>query len=149
MCKIICRDKFSAKYAFRITYRVLSSVLEALRIKLYTLSAKMKIFTFIILMMVPFSSTAEECEISGKAILWAYDACFWEHETDDSIHPGVIDCVEKGQKLIKRVGTCEAKRELKLHICAMAKKWKIEDIDPKTCMSSDRPLGPAVRDGGI
>lgn len=99
--------------------------------------------------MLPFGSTAEECEISGKAILWAYDACFWEHETDDSIHPGVIECVNEGQKLIGRVGTCEAKRIFKSRICAMAEEWKIEGIAPKTCMSHDRPLGPSVRDGGI
>jgi hypothetical protein len=109
----------------------------------------MKIFTLIILLMVPFSSPAEECEISGKAILWAYDSCFWEYETDDSIHPGVIDCVNEGQKLIKRIGTCEAKSILKSRICAMAEEWKTEDIDPETCMSHDRPLGPSVRDDGI
>jgi hypothetical protein len=109
----------------------------------------MKIFTCITLLLVLFSCTAGECEISGKAILWAYDACFWEHETDDSIHPRVIDCVEEGQKLIEKVGTCEAKRIFKSRICAMAKKWEIEDINPETCMLSDRPLGPAVRDGGI
>ena len=99
--------------------------------------------------MVPFSSTAEECEISGKARLWAYDACFWKYETDDSIHPGVIDCVNEGQKLIEKNGTCEAKRILKSRICAMAEESKTEDIDPKKCMSHDRPLGPSVRDGGI
>ena len=109
----------------------------------------MKIFICILFLLMPFSSTAEECKISGKAILWAYDVCFWEHETDDSIHPGVIECVEEGQKLIERVGTCEAKRIFKSRICDMAKEWKIEEIDPQTCMSSDRPLGSAVRDGGI
>jgi hypothetical protein len=74
---------------------------------------------------------------------------FWEYETDDSIHPGVIECVNEGKKLIKKVGTCEAKRIFKSRICAMAKEWKIEGIDPKTCMSSDTPLGSAVKDGGI
>jgi len=109
----------------------------------------MKIFAFIILLLVPFGCTAKECEISGKAILWAYDACFWEHETDDSIHPRVIDCVEEGQNLIEKVGACEAKHIFKSRICAMAKEWKIEDVDPETCMSNDVPLGQAVRDGGI
>lgn len=109
----------------------------------------MKLFTIIILLMVPFSSAAEECEISGNATLWAYDACFWEHETDDSIHPGVIDCVNEGQKLIESLGPCETKRIFKSRICGMAKEWGMEDIDPETCMSSDRPLGPSVRDGGI
>jgi hypothetical protein len=109
----------------------------------------MKKFIFTISLLVPFISTAEECKISGKAILWAYDACFWKYETDDSIHPGVIDCVREGRKLIDRVSACEAKRIFKSRICAMAKEWEIEGIDPKTCMSSDVPLGSAVRDGGI
>ena len=97
----------------------------------------------------PSATDAGECEISGKAILWAYDACFWKHETDDSIHPGVLKCVDQGEKLIEKVGQCEAKRIFKSRICAMAKEWKIEGIDPETCMSSDKPLGPSVREGGI
>ena len=113
------------------------------------ISDNLKKCVCIILFLIPFTSNAGECEISGKAILWAYDACFWEYETDDSIHPGVIECVKEGKKLIKKVGTCKAKRIFKSRICAMAKEWKIEGIDPKTCMSSDKPLGPSVRDGGI
>jgi hypothetical protein len=113
------------------------------------LSKKMKKFICIIFLLMPFISDAGECKISGKAILWAYDACFWEYETDDSLHPGVIECVNEGEKLIKKVGTCEAKRIFKSRICAMAKEWKIEGIDPETCMSSDKPLGSAVKDGGI
>ena len=109
----------------------------------------MKIIAGFILLLVPFSTIAEACEISGKAILWAYDVCFWQHETDDSLHPGVIDCVEEGEQVIARVGTCEAKRLFKSRICDMAIKCETEGIDPETCMSTDRPLGPSVRDGGI
>lgn len=109
----------------------------------------MKRFICIIFLLMPIVSSAEECKISGKAILWAYDACFWELETDDSIHPGVIECVNKGKKLIQKVGTCEAKHIFKSRICTMAQEWKTEGIDPKTCMSSDVSLGPSVKDGGI
>jgi hypothetical protein len=109
----------------------------------------MKIIAGLILLLVPLSSIAEECEISGKAILWAYDSCFWQHETDDAIHPGVLDCVDEGQQVIARVGSCEAKRIFKSRICAMAKEWGIEGIDPEKCMSFDQPLGPSVKDGGI
>lgn len=109
----------------------------------------MKKFICTIFLLVPFISTAEGNKISGKAILWAYDKCFWEYETDDSIHPDVIDCVREGQRLIERVGTSEAKRIFKSRICAIAKEWETEGIDPQTCMSSDVPLGSAVRDGGI
>jgi hypothetical protein len=113
------------------------------------LKRKMKRIIYIIFILMPFISDAKECTISGKAILWAYDACFWEYETDDSIHPGVIECVNKGKKLIKTVGICEAKRVFKSRICNMAKEWRIEGINPKTCMSSDTPLGSAVKNGGI
>ena len=109
----------------------------------------MKKLICIMFLLIPFISYAEECEVSGRAILWAYDACFWEHETDDSLHPGVIKCVNEGKKLIDKVGSCEAKRIFKSRICAIAKDWKIEDINPITCMSLDKPLGSAVRDGGI
>ena len=44
-----------------------------------------------------------DCEISGDARLWAYDACLWRYETDDTLHPGVIDCIEKNQSLIAEV----------------------------------------------
>jgi hypothetical protein len=109
----------------------------------------MKKIIYIIFLSVPYISSAGECNISGKAILWAYDACFWEYETDDSIHPGVIECVNEGKELINKLGTCEAKHVFKSRICTMAKKWEIEGIDPDTCMSSDKPLGSAVKDGGI
>ena len=84
------------------------------------LIAMMKIIAGFILLLVPFSTIAEACEISGKAILWAYDVCFWQHETDDSLHPGVIDCVEEGEQVIARVGTCEAKQVFKSRMCDMA-----------------------------
>lgn len=116
---------------------------------LETVTVKMKIMIYLFFLLLPVSSLAEECRISGKAILWAYDACFWQHETDDSLHPGVIECVAQGEQLIETVGPCEAKRMFKSRICAMAKDWRIEGIDPQTCMSSDQPLGSAVRDGGI
>jgi hypothetical protein len=98
-----------------------------------------------------FSSVviAEDCEITGQAILWAYDSCFWEYETDDSIHPGVIECVEKAQAGIERIGECESKRIFKTKICDMARKWDNKAPGPETCMKTDIPLGPAVRDGGI
>ncbi len=111
--------------------------------------ANMKRLTCMILLLTQFGCAARECYISGEAILWAYDACFWEQETDDSIHPGVMNCVDEAEKLIETVGACEAKRLFKSRICHMARTWKIKDVNPETCMSSDRPLGPAVRDGGI
>ena len=108
-----------------------------------------KILITIIATLIASTCYAEECEISGKAILWAYDACFWEFETDDSIHPGVIECVKKSKKLIKSVGACEAKRNFKRKICDLAIEYKTEGINRETCMSEDKALGPSVRDGGI
>lgn len=110
---------------------------------------QMKILTTIIAILIASTCYSEECEIEGKAILWAYDACLWEFETDDTLHPGVIECVEKSEKHMKSVGECEAKRTFKRKICDLAKEYKIEGINQETCMSEDKALGPSVRDGGI
>ncbi len=105
----------------------------------------------VLLSMIFLSSLAlaEDCKISGRAVLWPYDSCFWEYETDDSIHPGVIECVDKAQKEINMHGECQAKRLFKSGICGLAKKWGFTDPDPETCMTLDRPLGSAVRESGI
>lgn len=107
------------------------------------------IVPLIILALAVFIYFTNKCEISGKAILWAYDSCFWQYETDDSIHPGVIKCVEEAEIFMKKVKACEAKRTFKSRICKLAKEQNLEDPDPKTCMEIDKPLGSAVRDGGI
>jgi len=109
----------------------------------------MKLTIIIFLGLFTLNSFAKECEISGRATLWAYDSCFWEFETDDSIHPGVLKCVEKAEKQIKSVSSCDAKRKFKQKICNLAKTYASEVIDPKTCMSEDKALGSAVRDDGI
>lgn len=109
----------------------------------------MKILTTIIAILIASTCYSEECEIEGKAILWVYDACLWEFETDDTLHPGVIECVEKSEKYMKSVSECEAKRSFKRKICDLAKEYEIEGINPGTCMSEDKALGPSVRDGGI
>ena len=102
-----------------------------------------------LIIFVTSAVDAKDCEITGRAILWAYDSCFWEYETDDSIHPGVIECVEKARVEIESIGECDSKRLFKTRICDMAKKWNIKTPNPETCMKTDKPLGPAVRDGGI
>ena len=99
--------------------------------------------------MIASNSYSNECNITGKAILWAYDACLWEFETDDTLHPGVIACVKKSEKLITSVGECEAKITFKRRICDLAKEYNTEDINQETCMSEDKALGPSVRNGGI
>ena len=106
---------------------------------------------YLVLLVIFVSSAvdAEDCEITGRAILWAYDTCFWEYETDDSIHPGVIECVENAQLKIESMGECDSKRLFKSRICDMAKNWNLKMPDPETCMKIDKPLGPSVRDGGI
>lgn len=108
-----------------------------------------KILATIIAFLFASTCYSAECEISGKAILWAYDACLWEYETDDTLHPGVMKCVAKYEKHMKTVGECEAKRTFKHKICDLAEKYRIKDINPETCMSEDKALGPSVRDGGI
>ena len=109
----------------------------------------MKLATIIFIGLFTLNSYGKECEISGKAILWAYDSCFWEYETDDSIHPGVLKCVKKSEKLIESISSCDAKRMFKQKICSLAKTYASEVVNPKTCMSEDKALGSAVRDDGI
>ena len=109
----------------------------------------MKILIAIVSMLMVSTCYSEECQIHGKAILWAYDACLWEFETDDTLHPGIIACVKKSEKFMKSVGECEAKRVFKRKICQLAIENKIEDIDQKKCLSEDKALGPSVREGGI
>lgn len=106
---------------------------------------------YLVLLVIFVSSAvvANDCEITGRAILWAYDTCFWEYETDDSIHPGVIECVENAQLEIESMGECDSKRLFKSRICDMAKNWNLKTHDPEACMKIDKPLGPSVRDGGI
>ena len=102
-----------------------------------------------LLLVFPDAYAGSSCEISGDARLWAYDACLWRYETDDTLHPGVISCADKNQALIAEVGSCQAKRIFKDRICALARQWELEEPDPTTCMTVDRPLGASVRDGGI
>ena len=93
--------------------------------------------------------SGSQCEISGDAKLWAYDACLWRYETDDTLQPRVIRCSEANLTLISRVGSCRAKRIFKERICTLARQWQLKDPDPLTCMSMDKPLGSSVRNGGI
>ena len=109
----------------------------------------MKIPITIIALLIASTCYSEECEIRGKAILWAYDSCLWEFETDDTLHPRVIECVEKSEKVIKSIGECEAKRKFKRKICDLAIEYKTEGVNKETCMSEDKALGSSVREGGI
>jgi len=60
----------------------------------------------LLLAFLYLSVMAEECSISGRAILWAYDSCYWKYETDGSIHPEVIECVDASQNEIR--GYCSS-----------------------------------------
>jgi hypothetical protein len=105
----------------------------------------------LLVLMLAISDTQAEssCEISGNARLWAYDASLWRYETDDTLHPSVMDCADENLALIDEMGDCQAKHIFKERICTLARQWNLKDPDPATCMSVDKPLGPSVRDGGI
>jgi hypothetical protein len=110
----------------------------------------MRIATLLIFLFAMASAhAAPRCEVSGDARFWAYDACLWHYETDDSLHPEVIRCADKNQALIAKVGSCKAKRIFKDRICKLALQWQLSDPDPKTCMAADKPLGSTVRNGGL
>ena len=108
-----------------------------------------KTLTLMFTILIASTSYSKECEVNGKAILWAYDACLWQYETDDTLHPGVIECVNISEKTIKTVGTCEAKKIFKRKICDLAIKYSEEYINQEACMNEDKALGPSVRENGI
>ena len=85
---------------------------------------------------------AEEppCEISGDAILWATDACLWQHETDNVKASKVQKCIARATQHIQLLGECDAKRLFKHAICAQTSKWHIDE----NCLPSTEPLGPAT-----
>ena len=107
------------------------------------------IFLPLLITTVCSAKPATDCEITGDVTLWSYDSCYWQYETDDSIHPLVLACVKKNEKTISRLGTCKAKRVFKNRICGIIRDSGTTEPNPKTCMSKDQPLGSSVRDGGI
>ncbi len=93
--------------------------------------------------------TAPECEIAGLAIHWAYDACFFEHETDDELHPGVIACADRYRQRIAEIGECAARREVKETICRRTIAQFQPELDLQSCLAGDQVVGATVRNGGI
>lgn len=53
-------------------------------------------FIYILVLATSFS-LSKECRIDGNPVLWAYDMCLSMNETDDSIHPGVMSCIDSAQ----------------------------------------------------
>ncbi|MEZ0231303.1 MAG: hypothetical protein ACAH12_00565 [Methylophilaceae bacterium] len=92
---------------------------------------------------------ATVCEIKGEAIFWAYDACLWRYETDDSLHPEVMACADRAQHLIKTKGTCRAKRIFKERICLLIQQTEDNYSTLQTCMDDASVVGPTVKDGGL
>jgi hypothetical protein len=107
---------------------------------------------FIAMLVVLFagSASASSCEISGVAELWSYDSCLWRYETDDTIHPEVLKCVERNRSVIEKRGSCKAKRIFKERICRLVVVQGNSGTETmEGCMSKDKPLGPSVEEGGI
>ena len=106
-------------------------------------------FIALLLVLVAAPVFASRCEISGTAELWSYDSCLWRYETDDAIHPEVLKCVEMNRAVIERHGSCGAKRIFKDRICSLVAQEKPGQETMEKCMSEDKALGPAVKEGGI
>ena len=73
-----------------------------------------------LLVVIP-AHAASRCDTSGDAELWACDACLWQYETDDTLHPGVLRCAGKNHALVSRAGSCKARRIFKDRICTLAR----------------------------
>lgn len=76
-------------------------------------------------------------------------ACFWRCETEDVLHPCVINSADKNHALITKAGCCQVKHTFKDRMCNIAVPLQLNDPEPATCMADDKPLAPAVRNGGI
>ena len=91
---------------------VIRTALPSLASTLRYKTMRVAIFS-VLLLALPDAYAGTRCEISGDARLWAYDACLWRYETDDTLHPVVISCADKNQALIAKAGSCQAKRIFK------------------------------------
>ena len=95
------------------------------------------------------ASAATRCEIPGNAVHWAYDTCMGHFETDDTLHPGVMKCADRGQALIKRVGSCPAKRVFKGRMCTELQRTESRRASYSACMADPRVVGSTVVNGGL
>jgi len=102
---------------------------------------------YILSIFLVFAFKSYSCEIKGPAEFWSYDNCFWKHETDDSLNPNVIACVDYNSVMIEKLGNCNAKKRFKFEICVLNEKYNNESLS--ACLATNEPLGPAVRNSGI
>jgi hypothetical protein len=110
----------------------------------------MKVLVAITLFVIAQSaSAASQCEIRGVAAHWAYDACFWQFETDDELHPGVAACADRGLALVRAKGSCPAKRIFKGRICARVQQTEDRRRTFKACMADPSVVGSTVKNGGL
>ncbi|MFD2168287.1 hypothetical protein ACFSJY_18665 [Thalassotalea euphylliae] len=100
----------------------------------------------LILLLLTFSTFAKECKVEGKAIWWSYDLCLTNYETDDTLHPEVLKCVDILEKEIETLGACKAKMQFKSKLC---KQYSNNEIELSHCLNHNIHLGPTVQDGGI
>jgi hypothetical protein len=92
---------------------------------------------------------AGKCEIPGDPLHWAYDACLHAHETDDELHPGVMACADRAQRLIPQYGSCTAKRVFKDRLCALRERFGASNQSRRACMLDPEVKGLAVRNSGL
>ena len=92
---------------------------------------------------------APPCEIKGPAMHWAYDACMGRYETDDSLHPGVMACADRAQRLIRAKGGCKAKRIFKEQMCLLLQLPADRRSSQQACMQDPGVVGSTVKNGGL
>jgi hypothetical protein len=106
-------------------------------------------FALAVLIITSAAQAAPQCEIKGPAALWAYDACMGRYETDDSLHPGVMACADRAQRLIKAKGECKAKHIFKERMCLMLQKTIDRRRSQRACMDDPTVVGSTVKNGGL
>ena len=110
----------------------------------------MKIALFLAAVAITSAAQAAPlCEIKGQAVHWAYDACMGRHETDDSLHPRVVACVDRAQRLIRAKGECKAKRIFKKRVCVLLQKTADRRSSLQACMQDPSVVGSTVQKSGL
>jgi hypothetical protein len=71
------------------------------------------------------------------------------YETDDSLHPGVMACADRGQRLIRIKGECTAKRIFKERMCLLLQQTDDRRSSIKACMQDPSVVGSTVQNGGL
>jgi len=89
---------------------------------------------------------ASACEIPGYAERWALASCFYQHETDDELHPGVLECFDAWRSS-RSNDDCVEKHVLKTRLCENRLRWSDDHDSVAECVADDTFVPDVVKHG--